>query len=155
MSIAGGFCRMRHYFAQIIVKNIAIYTCYTYHSIETWREPGPTQAGLTIAEQSRINREPIADFNIFWKLNWSGLLFWFFFAIGYNYWTQCLGKPEYNIRLKCNMIIMPFKYNIVFFSYNSRFLYDTCLSQSRANHWSIAMQGLTADAEIPMPFHNS
>jgi len=32
--------------------------CY----IETWREPGPSQAGLTIAEQWRINREPIADF---------------------------------------------------------------------------------------------
>ena len=36
--------------------------CYILQYLETWREPGPTQAGLTIAEQSRINREPIADF---------------------------------------------------------------------------------------------
>ena len=31
-------------------------------NVETWREPGPAQAGLTIAGQSRINRDPIADF---------------------------------------------------------------------------------------------
>ena len=36
--------------------------CCISQYLETWREPGPTQAGLTIAEQSRINREPIADF---------------------------------------------------------------------------------------------
>ena len=36
--------------------------CYISQYLETWREPGPTQAGLTIAAQSRINREPIADF---------------------------------------------------------------------------------------------
>ena len=36
--------------------------CYISQYLETWREPGPTQAGLTIAGQSRINREPIADF---------------------------------------------------------------------------------------------
>ena len=32
--------------------------CYTSQYLETWREPGPNQMGL----QSRINREPIADF---------------------------------------------------------------------------------------------
>ena len=44
-------------------QNIAT-ACYSYISqyFETWREPGTTQAALTIAEQSRINREPIADF---------------------------------------------------------------------------------------------
>ena len=31
-------------------RNIATYY------LETWREPGPTQAGLTIAAQSRTNR---------------------------------------------------------------------------------------------------
>ena len=36
--------------------------CYILQYLETWCEPGPTQAGLTIAEQSRINREPISDF---------------------------------------------------------------------------------------------
>ena len=30
--------------------------CYILQCLETWREPGPTQAGLTIAEQSGINR---------------------------------------------------------------------------------------------------
>ena len=49
--------------------------CCISQYLETWREPGTTQAGLTIAEQSRINREPIADFiDIVCKLNWSGLL---------------------------------------------------------------------------------
>ena len=30
--------------------------CYISQYLETWHEPGPTQAGLTIAAQSRINR---------------------------------------------------------------------------------------------------
>ena len=30
--------------------------CYILQYLETWHEPGPTQAGFTIAEQSRINR---------------------------------------------------------------------------------------------------
>ena len=153
MSIAGECSRMRHYFAQRIVE--------TSQYLETWREPGPTQAGLTIAAQSRINREPIADFvDMFLRIEliWAGrlwtLLFWFFFAIGYHYWTQCLGKPEYSVRLNCNMSIMP--YNIDVSSYNGRFWYNKCLPQSRTNRRSTAMQGFTiANAEIHMPFHNS
>ena len=155
MSIAGGFGRMRHYFAQRIVKTLLHITVLRRY-LETWREPGPTQAGLTIAQQSRINREPIADFiDIFWKLNWSGvvrlwtLLFWFFFAIGYHYWTQCLGRPEYS-----TLCYMPC--NIDFSTSNSRFFYNKFLSQSRTNRRSITMQGFTiADAEIHIPLHNS
>ena len=30
--------------------------CYISQYLETWREPGPTQAGLTIADQPRTNR---------------------------------------------------------------------------------------------------
>jgi hypothetical protein len=48
--------------------------CYRSQYLEIY---GVSQAysGLTIAEQARINREPIADFiDIFWKLNESGLL---------------------------------------------------------------------------------
>ena len=57
----------------IILRRESSKHCYIY--LETLREPGLTQAGLTIAEQSRINREPITDFiDIFWKLNWFGLL---------------------------------------------------------------------------------
>ena len=38
-------------------RNIATYHSIVYiQYLETWREPGPTQAGLTIAAQSRINR---------------------------------------------------------------------------------------------------
>ena len=98
-----------------IVRRESSKHCYISQYLETWREPGPTQAGLTIAAQSRINREPIADFvDIFLRIEliWAGrlwtLLFWFFFAIGYHYWTQCLGKPEYSVRLNCNMIIIPY-----------------------------------------------
>ena len=44
-------------------------------------------------------------------------------------------------------------YNIDFSSYNSRFFYNKCLSQSRTNRRSIAMHGfIIADAEIHMPF---
>ena len=55
---------MQHYFAQRIVKTLLHITDILRLSqyLKTWREPGPTQAGLAIAGQSRINREPIADF---------------------------------------------------------------------------------------------
>ena len=47
-------------------------------------------------------------------------------------------------------------YNIEFSSYNGRFLYNKCLSESRTNRRTIAMQGFTiADAEIHMSLHNS
>ena len=36
--------------------------CYILQYLEPWREPRPTQAGLTIAEQSRINRGSIMSF---------------------------------------------------------------------------------------------
>ena len=49
--------------------------CYVSQYLETWREPRPTRAGLTIARQSRTYREPIADFiDIFGKLNWYELI---------------------------------------------------------------------------------
>ena len=54
---AGEFSRMH-----TILRRGSSKHCYILQYLETWREPGPTQAGLTIAEQSRINREPIADF---------------------------------------------------------------------------------------------
>ena len=141
--------------------NIPMWSIYpVMFAVRLWRSQ-PAQAGLTIALQSRINREPIADFiDMFWTLKWSGLLdcelcFSDSFSLAITHcWTQCLGKPEYSIRLKCNMIIMP--YNIVFSSYNSRFCYNKCLSQSRTNRRSIAMQGFTvADVEIHMPFPDS
>ena len=99
VSIAERFCRIRHYFAQRIVETLL--RCYISQYLETWREPGPTQLGLTIADQSRINREPIAVFHrhflkieSIWLLDFelccfdSSLL-----IIGYHYWTQCLGRP--------------------------------------------------------------
>ena len=59
----------------IILRRESSKHCYISQYLKTWREPGPTQAGLAIAGQSRINREPIADFiDMFWKLIWSGLL---------------------------------------------------------------------------------
>jgi len=53
VSIAGGFRHIRRDFAQRSVKH-----CRISQYLETWREPGPTQW----VSQSRINREPIADF---------------------------------------------------------------------------------------------
>ena len=86
----------------IILRRESSKHCYISKYLETWREPGPTQAGLTIAGQSRINREPIADFididylkiELIWVVRLWTLLFWFFFALGYHYWTRCLGKPN-------------------------------------------------------------
>ena len=46
----------------IILRRESSKHCYISQYLKTWREPGPTQAGLAIAGQSRINREPIADF---------------------------------------------------------------------------------------------
>ena len=54
VAITGEFSRMQPYFAQRI--------CAANRQNITKRELGPTQAGLTIAQQSRINREPIANF---------------------------------------------------------------------------------------------
>ena len=76
--------------------------------LETWREPGPSQAGLTIAEQSRsnhesrINREPIADFiDSFWKLNWSGLLnFELVVLILLCYWPSLLNTVSRQTRIQ-------------------------------------------------------
>ena len=45
-----------------ILSYATLFCAENYIYLETWREPGLTQAGLTIAEQSRINREPITDF---------------------------------------------------------------------------------------------
>ena len=39
--------------------------------------------------------------DLIWAVRLWTLLFWFFFATGYHYWTPCLGKPEHSIRLKC------------------------------------------------------
>ena len=39
--------------------------CYTPQYLEAWREPGPTQAGLTIADQPRTNRR---FHRHFWKI---------------------------------------------------------------------------------------
>ena len=57
-------CQSRESFlvCNTILRRGSSKHCYILQCLETWREPGPTQAGLTIAEQSRINREPIADF---------------------------------------------------------------------------------------------
>ena len=57
--------------SDIILRRESSKPCYYVSQfLETWREPGPTQAGLTIARKSRTYREPIADFiDIFGKLN--------------------------------------------------------------------------------------
>ena len=47
---------IQHYFALRIVK-----IAEKVFDLETLREPGPTQVGLTIADQSLIDREPIMD----------------------------------------------------------------------------------------------
>ena len=105
-----------------------------------------------IADQPRTNRgfhRHFLKIELIWVVRLWTLLFWFFFAIGYHYWTQCLGRPEYS-----TLCYMPC--NIDFSTSNSRFFYNKCLSQSRTNRRSITMQGFTiADAEIHMPFHNS
>ena len=63
-----------------------------------------------------------------------------------------LKKPWFSlivIKIRCSG-------NIEFSSYDGRFLYNKCLSESRTNRRTIAMQGFTiADAEIHMSFHNS
>ena len=114
----------------------------TYHSnFETWREPGPTQVGLTIADQSRTNggfHRHFLKIRLIWVVRLPTLLFRFFFAIGYHR-TQCLNIP------------------VTIDSSSSKVdYYTTYLSQSRTNRRSIATQGFTiADVEIHMPFHNS
>ena len=76
--------------------------CCISQYLETWREPGTTQAGLTIAEQSRINREPIADFiDIVCKLNWSGLLdFELVVLILLCYWLSLLNTVSRQTRIQ-------------------------------------------------------
>ena len=55
---------IQHYFALRIVK-----IAEKVFDLETLREPGPTQVGLTIADQSLIDREPIMDcIDIFVKI---------------------------------------------------------------------------------------
>ena len=114
--------------------------CYKSQYLETWREPGPNRGA--IADQPRTNRGFHRDYlkiDLIWIVRLWTLLFWFFFAIGYHSWTQCLGKPKYNIyiyiykRLKCNSNIIIMPYNIEFSSYNGRFLRNKCVSQSRTN----------------------
>ena len=110
VSIAGGFSRMQHYFAQRIVKTLLHITVFRDMA---WARA--YSGGFKIADQSRTNR---GFHRHFLKLNFSSgllvghwtLLLWFFSAIFYHYWTQCLGRPEYSIRLTCNMIIMPYAY---------------------------------------------
>ena len=63
-----------------------------------------------IADQPRTNRgfhRHFLKIELIWVVRLWTLLFWFFFAIGYHYWTQCLGRPEYSI-----LCYMP--YNIDF-----------------------------------------
>ena len=76
--------------------------CCISQYLETWREPGTTQAGLTIAEQSRINREPIADFiDIVCKFNWSGLLdFELVVLILLCYWLSLLNTVSRQTRIQ-------------------------------------------------------
>ena len=152
VSIAGAFCRMRHDFAQRIVKTLL-------HNIIVSRDMAWARASSggfnnrgAIADQPRTNRgfhRHFLKIELIWVVRLWTLLFWFFFAIGYHYWTQCLGRPEYS-----TLCYMPC--NIDFSTSNSRFFYNKCLSQSRTNRRSITMQGFTiADAEIHMPLHNS
>ena len=117
MSIAGGFCRMRHYFAQRIVKTLLHITVFRDMA---WARA----SGGTIAEQSRIS-----TFFVNWY--WSVLLDFELVLIllcGYHYWTQCLGRPKY-----CNKAEMKHRYNAIkiskinFSSYNSRSFCNICV----------------------------
>ena len=93
-----GFCRN---YATLFCAESLKYR-YIWQYLETWREPGPAQAGFTIAEQSRINREPIADFiDTFGKLNWSGLLdFELVVLIPLCYWLSLLSTVSRQARIQ-------------------------------------------------------
>ena len=124
--------------------------------IETWREPGPTQVYWTIADQPRTNRgfhRHCLKNELIWFVRLWTLLFWFFFAIGYHFWTQFPNKPKYKSenRISCNFtLISPLAIGD---SHTVCLNREPIADQSR---WRIAMEGFTiADVEIYMPFHNS
>ena len=80
--------------------------CYISQYLETWREPGPTQAGLTIADQPRSNRGFHPHF-LKIELIWVVRL-WTCCSDFLCYWLSLLTtvsrqiRIQYNIKLKCN-----------------------------------------------------
>ena len=140
------------------VENIAISLL-----IDIWCEPGPTLINRgSIANQSRISSRFFEN----WTdqdcstLNFVVLILLcisFLLAITIEHSAdQCRPQYVYDIKQKCDIIFMPYIRLISPRSYNSWFFYNTCLSQSRTNRRSIAMQGVTIpDAEIHIPFYNS
>ena len=55
------------------------------------------------ANQSRISSTcPLFKIELIWFVGLWALLFWFFFAIGYHYWTQFPNKPEYQFEETTN-----------------------------------------------------
>jgi len=73
VSIVGGFCRMRHYFAQRIVKTLLHITVFIDMAWARAQSGGFNNRGA-IADQPRTNGPIAAFIDIFWKLNRSGLL---------------------------------------------------------------------------------
>ena len=104
VSIAGGFCRIRHYCVQRIVKTLLHITVFRDMAWARTYSGGFTNRG---SNQSRTNRgfhRHFLKIELIWVVRLLTLLFRFLFAIGYHLWTLCLSRPGH-IRLKCNIII--------------------------------------------------
>ena len=117
----------------IILRRESSKHCYISQIITVSKDmawarayPGRFSNRGAIADQPRTNRgfhRHVLKIDLIWVVRlWTccSMLFWFFFAISYHiyhYWTQCQGRPKYpkySIRLKCHIIIMPWKYNCWF-----------------------------------------
>ena len=115
--------------------------------------PGPTHVGWTIADQPRTNRG-FHRLDIFWKLKWYGL--WGFELCCSDSSLLLAITIEHSFQTNLNDLNVSLKTTyqaaaIGVSSYSSRFSYNKCLSHSRTNHRSIAIQGFTiADVETYM-----
>ena len=147
VSIAGGFCRMRHYFAQRIVKTLLQLHITVFRDMAWARD-------YTGGFNNRGFHRHFLKIELIWVVR-----LWTCCSDFLCYWLSLLTTVSrqiriqyiYNIKLKCNDHAMN---NIDFSSDNSRFSYNNCLSQSQTYRRSI--HGFTiTDAEIHMPFHNS
>ena len=131
------------FYCRDLSKHHYLITAYSGHGVNQ----GYTQAGWAIADQPRTNggfHRHFLKIEMIWFMRIWNLLFWFFFVIGYHYWTQIPGKPECKSKnnLSCESLASPLA--IV----DSHITYNKCLSQLRTNRRSIAMQDFT----IACPF---
>ena len=167
VSIAGGFCRIRHsiYIYLYNTHRICTENCQSIAYISQYRDMAWARAYSylynrgSIADKPRTNRGfhrhfvknelvGLLDFEL--CRSDSSLLSAITIYIQHSFQT----KPNISLKTAYHSISMHImQYHIDISSRNNWF--SNCSSQSRTNRRSIAMQGFTiADVEICMPFHN-